>query len=288
MQTRILTENQATYPQQLSRLHSPPKELKCLGRDLGEQLKNPVLGIVGSRKVTAYGRQITERFAESAARTGICVVSGLAIGVDSIAHSGAVKARGRTIAVLPSGLKSIYPAMHRGLAREIVQSGGTLLSEYDDDARPHQGSFIERNRLIAGLSDALLVTEAAERSGSLYTANFALEMGKPVLAVPGNINSATSKGTNNLIKAGAIPVTDEQDIFDALQIAPEKTTEQIELFGDNPDETRLLRLLKDGLSAGDELLALSEMEIGVFQQTLTMLEIKGAVSALGNNHWKLK
>ena len=216
------------------------------------------------------------------------MVSGLAIGVDSIAHSATLKAGGRTIAVLPSGLKTIYPAMHRGLAKQIIENNGTLISEYPDEARPHQGSFIERNRIIAALSDALLVTEAAERSGSLYTANFAMDIGKPVLAVPGNITSPTSSGTNNLIKSGAITVTNEQDIFDAIGIIPKTSKENIELIGDNQQETDLLNLLKSGISAGDQLLTKSQMEIGQFQQTLTMLEIKGAISALGNNHWKLK
>lgn len=276
------------YPERLDQLHQPPKDLSFLGLDLAEQLKAPVLGIVGSRKVTVYGRQMTERFAEAAARQGICVVSGLAIGVDSIAHEACLRANGRTIAVLPSGLKSIYPAMHRGLARKIIEKQGTLISEYADEDRPHQGSFIERNRIIAGLSDALLVTEAAERSGSLYTANFAMEIGKPVLAVPGNITSPTSGGTNNLIKSGAVSVTDEQDIFDAMKIIRKKSSDQLEIFGDNQDETNLLNLLRQGTTAGDELLQRSQMPVGLFNQTLTMLEIKGMISALGNNHWKLK
>ncbi|MBW3569081.1 DNA-processing protein DprA [Candidatus Parcubacteria bacterium] len=288
MQLEIISKKQNNYPQRLEQLHEPPKELKSQGAKLQEQLKQPVLGIVGSRKVTVYGRQITERFAESAARAGVCIVSGLAIGVDSIAHAAALNAKGKTIAVLPSGLKAIYPAMHRGLAKQILESCGTLLSEFDDYFMPRRESFIQRNRIIAGLSDALLVTEAAERSGSLYTANFAMEIGRPVLAVPGNITSPTSSGTNNLIKSGAISVTSEQDIFDALKIITKSPSEKVSLLGDNEHETNLLELLRGGASAGDELLAKSEMEIGIFQQTLTMLEIKGAISALGNNHWKLK
>jgi DNA processing protein len=287
MDIDIISKKLKNFPERLDRLHIPPKELRCLGKDLSEQLKQPVLGIVGSRKVTVYGRQITERFAESAARAGVTVASGLAIGVDSIAHAATIKAHGRTIAVLPSGIKAIYPAMHRNLAKQIAEGKGTLVSEYLDDARPHQGSFIERNRIIAGLSDALLVTEAAERSGSLYTANFAMEIGKPVLAVPGNITSPTSSGTNNLIKSGAISVTDEQDIFDALKIIRKQSADQIELLGDNEQETSILALIKEGISAGDELLIKSEMDVGLYQQTLTMLEIKGVISALGNNHWKL-
>lgn len=288
MKIEKINKRLKNYPDRLNLLHEPPQNLNQLGFALSQQLEKPVLGIVGSRKVTVYGRQITQRFAEAAARQGICVVSGLAIGVDSIAHEACVQAGGKTIAVLPSGLKSIYPAMHRGLAKKIIENHGTLISEFDDNFMPRRESFIQRNRIIAGLSDALLVTEAAERSGSLYTANFAMEIGKPVLAVPGNITSPTSSGTNNLIKSGAISVTDEQDIFDALNITKKDRSEQIELFGDNEHETILLTLLKDGVTAGDELLIKCRMEIGQFNQTLTMLEIKGAISALGNNHWKLK
>lgn len=275
-------------PERLSPLPKPPKQISTIGAELDELLKMPVLGIVGSRKVTPYGRGVTEELTESLARAGICIVSGLALGVDSIAHSAALRAKGKTIAVLPSGIKSIYPASHRGLARQIITSGGTLVSEYDDEYKPGRQSFIERNRIIAALSDALLVTEAAERSGSLHTANFALELGKPVLAVPGNITSATSSGTNNLLKSGAIMVTNDQDAIQVLGVLPQKNQQEIPLYGDNEQESLLLNLLNDGIHGGDELLAQSELDIQLFQQTLSMLEIKGAIAPLGNNHWRLK
>jgi DNA processing protein len=198
-----------------------------------------------------------------------------------------LRAKGKTIAVLPSGLKSIYPAMHRPLAKKILDARGTLVSEFNDTFMPRRESFIERNRIIAGLSDALLVTEAADRSGSLYTATFALEIGKPVLAVPGNITSPTSHGTNNLIKSGAISVTCEQDIFDALHLLPADPLNQIEIFGDNQAETQLLNHLKDGVFDGEELLIRSGLPVDLFQQTLTMLEIKGVIIAAGNNHWRI-
>ncbi|HET7673357.1 MAG TPA: DNA-processing protein DprA [Candidatus Saccharimonadales bacterium] len=282
-----LTDRSRGYPERLNVLHNPPKRLHTLGEDVNKLLSTPVLGIVGSRKVTSYGRAVTEELAESAVRAGICIVSGLALGVDSIAHMSALRLKGRTIAVLPSGLKSIYPASHRKLAKEIAVKGGTLVSEYDDDFKPRRESFIQRNRIIAGLSDALLVTEAAERSGSLYTANFALEAGRTVLAVPGSMNSPNSKGTNNLIKQGAIMVTSEQDIFDALKISPDKL-EQLDIYGDNEQETAVLIQLKSGIQDGDELLKLCKMDIRSFQQTLTMLEIKGVIAPLGNNQWRLK
>lgn len=282
-----ITNKSRGYPDRLQVLHKPPQRLSTLGEEINKLLKGPVLGIVGSRKVTGYGRGVTEELAESAARAGICIVSGLALGVDSIAHASALREKGKTVAVLPSGLKSIYPASHRKLARDIVIKGGTLLSEYEDDFRPRRESFIQRNRIIAGLCDALLVTEAAEGSGSLYTANFALEAGRTVLAVPGNISSPTSQGTNNLVKSGAIMVTSIQDIFDALGITP-KEHAQLEIYADNDQESSILSLLQDGIQNGDELLAKSGLDVGLFQSTISMLEIKDRIHPLGSNNWRLK
>lgn len=282
-----IKNNSSEYPERLGFLNDSPVSLSILGKTLKEQLDSPVLAVVGSRKATSYGRGVTEDFASIAARSGICIVSGLALGIDSIAHAAALNSSGRTIAVLPSGLNNIYPASHRSLAKRILVENGTLVSEYPDDFIPRRESFIQRNRIIAALSDALLVTEAAERSGSLYTARFALEIGKPVLAVPGNINSPTSSGTNNLIKSGAILVNSEQDIFDALDFIPKKKTAR-ELYGDNEHETAIIKLLADGVTSGNELLDQSELSVETFQQTLTILEIKGVLGPLGNNNWKLK
>lgn len=286
MKISKVIKNSGGYPEKLNFLSDAPKSLSVLGKSLKEQLDGPALAVVGSRKATSYGRSITEDFTSIAARNGICIVSGLALGIDSIAHAAALNSAGKTIAVMPSGLGNIYPASHRNLAKRILAENGTLVSEYPDDFMPRRESFIQRNRIIAALSDALLVTEAAERSGSLYTARFALEIGKPVLAVPGNINSPTSTGTNNLIKSGAILVSSEKDIFEALNLesGPKKTEE---LYGDNENETILIKLLSDGVLSGSDLLEQSNLGVETFQQTLTILEIKGAISPLGNNNWKL-
>lgn len=281
-----LKRKEKTYPDKLEHLSKPPDILSTLG-DLEELLKMPVVGIVGSRKASTYGQSTTRELAEGLARAGVCIVSGLALGVDSIAHKATLQAKGKTMAVLPGGLKEIYPASHRELARNIVMKGGALVSEYEDGFRPRRESFIQRNRIIAALSDVLLVTEAAEKSGSLYTANFALELGKTVLAVPGNITSPYSAGTNNLLKTGAVMVTDINDIFEAIGIKPRKH-EQMKLYGDNEDETKLLELLGSGASDADELLEKSGLDVQLFQQTLTMMEIKGSISPLGNNRWRIK
>lgn len=274
------------YPDKLRDLSDPPETLSILAENYEEILKKPVLGVVGSRKATSYGRNITESLVAAAVDKGIVIVSGLALGIDSIAHKAALDRKGGTIAVLPGGLKQIYPATHRSLARKIIEQNGMLVSEYQDNFRPRRESFIQRNRIIAALSNALLITEAAERSGSLHTANFALELGKPVLAVPGNINSPTSMGTNNLIKAGGALVTNVQDIYDALGIQETKLRQEA-FIGDTDEETILINLMRGGINSGDEIHIKSKLPIETYQQTLTMLEIKGVIKPLGNNNWQL-
>ncbi len=286
MKPTILSCNE--LPERLKQLPQIPKQLTCMGADLEILLQNPVLGVVGSRNITPYGRTITTDLTSAASRQGIVIVSGLALGVDSIAHKAALDTHGTTIAVLPGGVKAIYPASHHSLARQITESGGLLVSEYENAARPHQGSFIERNRIIAGFSDALLVTEAAERSGSLHTARFAMEQGKTVLVVPGNITSPTSAGTNNLIKIGATPVTCIGDIFEAMNINITTQETQHKYYAENVEEEAILVHLRGGSQDGHELLLKSDLPVEQFQQHLTMLEIKGVLHPLGNNHWKLK
>lgn len=162
------------------------------GNDINELLKRPCVTIVGSRKISAYGKTVTSRLAGELASAGIVIISGLALGVDSLAHLAALEAGGLTIAVLPTGLDAVDKTSRRGLAERILQQGGALVSEYAEGSPVHLGNFVARNRLVAGFGDAVLITEAAERSGTLHTANFALEQGKPVLAVPGNITSPTA------------------------------------------------------------------------------------------------
>jgi DNA processing protein len=281
-----LTLEDKLYPDRLRQLSSPPESINISGNGLEEILRKPTLGVVGSRKATSYGKNITETLVESVVDKNVVIVSGLALGIDSISHKAALDKAGQTIAVLPGGIKQIYPATHRSLARNITKRNGLLISEYDNDFRPRRESFIQRNRIIAALSDALLITEAAEKSGTMHTANFALELGKPVLAVPGNINSPMSMGTNNLIKSGAFLVTDEQDVYSALGIKEDKLRQEI-FLGDTDEETMIIKLLRSGISSGEEIHIKSQLSIEMFQQVLTMLEIKGIVKPLGNNHWQL-
>lgn len=286
--TTTISKTDKDFPDKLKHLHKVPDKLYLKGADISKLTAAPSVGIVGSRKISPYGRSVTHNYASYLAAKGIVIVSGLAYGVDSLAHESAVAAGGKAIAVLPAHVEEIYPRNHFRLAEKIVAGGGILISEYPKGAETFRGNFIERNRIIAALSDVLLITEAAEKSGSLHTARFALELGKTVLAVPGNIYSPTSVGCNNLIKMGATPAVSEEDVLDALGFSRRQLDINDIYYPENNCEKSIIDLLKEGVSDGSQLLAQAKIEASQFQQTITMLEIKGIISALGNNHWRLR
>ena len=203
------------YPEKLKNIEDSPKELYCLGNL--ELLNKKSMAVIGSRNYSEYGKQVTFDFAYSLAQEGICIVSGLAKGIDGFAHSACLKAKGKTIAVLGSGLDVIYPKENEKLYYDILNNGGLIISEYPLGSKPEKWHFPARNRIISGLSDGILVIEARKNSGTNITVDFALDQGKDVFVVPGNIYSKTSDGTNFLMKEGAIPVTSAQDILDYLK-----------------------------------------------------------------------
>lgn len=275
-------------PERLKQLSSPPKELFHAGADLSELLQRPAVAIVGSRKVTPYGRQVTLQLARELAEQGVVIVSGLALGVDALAHQAALEAGGLTIAVLPSPLEQIAPRSHQQLAEAIVAKGGALVSEYPSGAETFRTNFVARNRLVAGLSHAVLITEAALKSGSLHTARFALEQGKDVLAVPGNITNPIAEGTNNLLRAGAVPITCADDVLSVLQLKFKAITPLKVARGTNASEQSIIDLLKTGLTDTEDLQRSSELDIAQFNQTLTMLELSGKIRPIGGGHWALR
>ena len=285
MKINKLTLNSHLFPEPLKHIPDPPRQLFYLG-DLAGCMDAPRLAVVGSRKVTNYGRAVTQKLAGQATQQGITIVSGLALGVDGLAHQATLDAGGKTIAVMAGGLNSISPATHRQLAEDILRSGGALVSEYASDMQPFKTNFVARDRIISGLSDAVLITEAAAKSGSLHTANFALEQGRTVMAVPGNITSEFSAGTNNLIKTGATPVTDIRDILAAMDLKQAQTRQTAPL-GATDEETSLLGLIHQGVSDASELLIHSQLAPAKFNQTLTMLEITGKIRSIGAGHWGL-
>ena len=273
-----------------------PKTLYFYGKlpenvsENGQKIRPKTVAIVGSRHNTRYGQKIAHQLAYELAKKGVIIVSGLAFGIDSVAHRGCLDAGGITVAVLGTPINQIYPRSHTKLATEIIEQGGTILSEYPPDAKiTPTYTFLYRNRLISGLSDIVVIVEAAEKSGSLNTATHALDQGKTVFAVPGNITSPYSQGCNKLIKQGAIPYTDPDDILRELfpedYLKKQKKLQKQKLFGDTDTETLILRAIAGGLRSGEDIMKETKLPPEIFNQTVTILEIKGRINSLGLNHW---
>ena len=276
------------YPEYLriiQTIANPPKRLWYIGEI--PATRRPTVAIIGTRKPTAYGQAVTHKLAYQLAKHGVVIVCGLALGVDAIAHKAALEAGGTAIAVMPGGLTHIAPRANRNLAIDILRGGGMLLSEYAPDEPIYKVNFIARNRIVSGISDGLLVVEATAKSGTMHTASFALEQGRAVMAAPGNITSPYSEGCNNLIKRGALAVTDVKDIIEELGLNTNSKQTALPL-GDTADEHIILTLLGAGENDGEILQKQSKLTPDVFSQTLTMLEITGKIRALGANKWAIK
>ncbi|HSX18252.1 MAG TPA: DNA-processing protein DprA [Candidatus Saccharimonadales bacterium] len=286
MKVNTLKLTPSNYPDVLRQISSPPKQLYWRGVPLEEVILKPRVAIVGSRKATPYGRTITEDLATRLARAGVVIISGLAFGIDSYAHKATLAAGGCTIAVLPSPIQKVAPATHHHLAEQIVKNGGALTSEYSEHEDVHVVNFIARNRIVSGLADVLLITEAAKNSGSLHTARFALEQGKTVMAVPGNINSPTSEGCNNLIKSGAVPVTGIEDVFFALgmDLQPKQA---IKVFKGTSEQQLIYKLITQGIKDQEELAQSSQMAVPQISSTLTTLELQGYIRPIGAGSWTI-
>ncbi len=270
MQVQRLTPNDKDFPQSLRRIAQPPKELFVRGNP--KVLNNFALAVVGSRAVTPYGKNVTTQLITEVAWDGITIVSGLALGVDSLAHKAALDAKATTIAVLPGGIERTYPATHRQLADTIVERGGAVVSEHPGDMLPQKFHFIARNRLIAGLADAVLVTEASTRSGSLHTAQFALEDGKEVMAVPGSIFSPNSVGTHRLIASGAQLIQDSPEILNFFN-----NFSRLSRVSENIYQQTLLNLLASQPLETYELMGKSQLSRDIFWRALAELEYKEIV-----------
>lgn len=245
------------------------------------------VAIVGTRKNTAYGEKIAYELSYALAKKGVVIISGLAIGIDTIAHRGALDGGGITVGILGTPINKIYPRSNEKLAREIIRKGGAIMSEIGigQEFFP-KVSFLERNRIISGLADIVVVVEANERSGSLNTAMHAIEQGRELFAVPGNIDHPTSQGCNKLIREGATPYTGIDDITRLLfPNQKKKSHKQLALFGDNQFETAILKNLNAGQNDGEEIILATGMTTAEFNRHITMLELKGRVRALGMNKW---
>lgn len=273
--------NSPDYSNRLSKIYNPPPIIYYKGEPNSDEL---CLGVVGTRKHSPYGKQITEQLVSELAKNNLTIVSGLALGIDALAHFSTLEAGGRTIAVLGSGLdrQNIYPSSNRYLADKIIDNGGQLMSEYPCGTQPLKHHFPQRNRIVSGLCVGILVIEAGEKSGTIITSKFALEQNREVFAVPGSIYSTVSAGTNQLIKEGAIPVTCSSDILSALDLsAATFYIENKKIIPETDEEKSILSFLTLEARHIDELAHLTNLNTSSLSSTLMIMEIKGMIKNLG-------
>lgn len=276
---RIVILGDDEYPALLRQIDSSPPLLYVRGTLL--ETDRWAVAVVGTRNATPYGREVTHKIAHDLASAGITVVSGLALGIDSIAHRAALEAQGRTIAVLGSGIGSVYPPQNQAIAERICEQGA-LLSEYAPTVAPLGGNFPARNRLISGLALGTLVVEAGERSGALITVQFALEQGRDVFAIPGSILSRASDGPNQLIIDGATPVRTVQNILAQLNLNEAAAQQEIAaIIPETPAEAALLPLLSGEPTHIDVIGRASGLKAYEVAATLSLMELKGMVRQIG-------
>lgn len=291
----IFCYGEECYPKLLKEIEGKPPLLYVkigpigpIGQ-IGGLFQKKAVAVVGTRKVTSYGRQVTEMITEGLVSAGLVIVSGLARGVDRIAHETALNNGGLTMAVLGCGLDLIYPPEHKDLAEKIVESNGAIISEFPLGMQAVPGNFPARNRIISGLSLGVIVTEAAEDSGSLITASCAGEQGREVFAVPGPITSPLSKGTSELIKKGAKLVSGVEDILEELGVGGRREMRDLGKMRDLGDEEReIVNLLENENLTVDEIMRRLQLDSGKIGSLLSMMEIKGIIKNFGEGVYGLR
>jgi len=273
------------YPKGLKMLPDPPIGLFCKGNT--DLLKSKFsVGVVGTRKITEYGKTVTATLVTGLVNHGVSIISGLAIGVDAAAHRATIESCGSTVAVLACGVDCCSPSENYSLYRNIIRSNSLIISEYPVSLNPNKGTFLARNRIIAALSDGVLVTEAAEGSGSLVTADWGFRLSKKVFAVPGSIDSPMSKGSISLLKKGAILVTEVEDILNAYSkgeknIGKKTTTKKLNL---SKEEKTVIDLIQSESMTTDDLVKKIKFEVRVVSRILSGLELKGVIKNV-NGKW---
>lgn len=292
MKINTITPDDHIFTQRLTSIAKPPDNLSYIGEL--PQNRPPVVAIVGTRKPSKYGVEVTQRIAYDLAKRGVVIVSGLALGVDALAHQAALEAGGITVAVVVNQLPDISPRTNLHIAKRIIQQNGAIISENTDTDKNtiNKASFVWRNRLVSGLSDAVIITEAAAKSGTLNTAGHALAQGREVFVIPGNITSPLSEGCNNLLKQGATPITEARDILEIIAphlVSRKSKNNQIKLpLGDTPAENIIIQLISSGVRDGDQLQQQSGLSAADFATALTMLEINSLIKPLGANQWTIR
>ncbi len=269
---------QKGYPQRLADIKKPPEKLFYQG-ELDLSIFDQCLGVVGTRSMTDYGKEVADKFVRPIAQAGVTIVSGFMYGIDAAAHRACLEVGGKTIAVLGCGIDIIRPKRHAELKERIIESGGLMVSELPDDHPAFRWTFVKRNRIISGLSQAVLVVEAPKKSGSLITADFAFDQGRKVLAVPGPVTSSVTEGTSALIKKGADLVSSPEDILSVFNINTEEINkDEGQTYGDlSLAEKELIANLEKENMTADKLSRELEKPAGEIGQSLSMLSLKGLV-----------
>lgn len=279
----LILKNESSFPQLLKEIPQCPEGIYYKG-DL-QSATSPAIAIVGTRKATPSGLSIAKSISTELSKVGISIISGLALGIDAVAHNGALIAGGKTVAVLARGLDNFYPAQNIALAEFILKNNGAVISEYPTSTQPLAHRFIERNRLISGLANAVIIIEAPEESGALATARFAMEQNRDVGAIPGPVNHPNYKGNHSLIRSGAALIRDASDIFDILNLdqLPLKIIKSSEL---NERETTIVNILKsysEPISV-DKIIETGKLEPHTTQRILTLLEMRDIIREVGGRY----
>jgi len=278
---KILTIKDQDYPLLLKEIPNPPFLIYYQG-EIFEKQDNYSLAVVGTRKISPYGQQVTENLVSELTRSGLVIISGLALGVDAVAHGACVSLNGKTIAVLGSGLDNIYPSAHTPLARRIIDSGGLIISEFPLGMPSYRSNFPHRNRIIAGLSRGTLIIEAAQNSGSLITAKLALDFNREIFAVPGPIYSDNSQGPHSLIKQGAKLITSAQDIIEELNLSNLTEKPQVRsILPETQEEHEIMNLLTLSNRNVDELIKKTKLDAKKINSILVSMELKGMIRNIG-------
>ncbi len=277
----IINFSEKEYPAKLKNIDTPPPFLRWKG-NLNKEILGETLAVVGSRRASSYGKMIAENLVKDIAGEGITIVSGFMYGIDAIAHKSALEVGGKTIAVMPCGIDIVHPAYQASLYNQIAQKG-LIFSELKDGFKPERWTYVKRNRIVVGLSSAILVIEAEEKSGSLISANFAKKYKRKIFAVPGPINSSTSKGTNNLIKEGASIVTSANDILSFFKRDKKKVFEDKKKNLD-PDEKKVVAFLEIEMADIDTISKNTEIDISKLNKIISLLELKGFIKKRENRY----
>ncbi len=280
MQINQLFLQNPDYPTQLKEIEAPPSPLYVLGNLPIE----PMIAIVGTRSLTSYGKLVAYDLASDLARAGFPIVSGLALGIDSVAHRAALDAGGRTVAVMAGGLDRIYPSSHRDMAVEILTTGGAIVSGYPVGTETFKNHFVERNQIISGLCIGTIVVESGATGGSMLTANFTLRQNRTLMAVPGDITRLSAAGPNNLIRKGAVPITSSTDVLEALNLKTAAIPASI-IKAQNPHEAKIVELLKHGTTKTQSLIEETGLKPAEFASVISLMEITGKVRNLGAGVW---